>query len=109
MTPPAPYAVRIDTTGGTAVATVVDSTGHPAASGRLAPAGSYGVVDQVETTPAHRRRRLGTVVMRALADHGARHGPRTGILVATDDGHSLYDSLGWTTHSTVAAAFLPEN
>ncbi|XTZ16122.1 GNAT family N-acetyltransferase [Micromonospora echinospora] len=109
VTPPAPYAVRIDTTGGAVVATVVDSTGSAAASGRLAPAGSYGVVDQVETTPAHRRRGLGTVVMRALADHGARHGLRTGVLVATGDGRGLYESLGWTTRSTVAAAFIPED
>ncbi|MDR7320185.1 MULTISPECIES: GNAT family N-acetyltransferase [Catenuloplanes] len=85
-----------------------DRTGDLAASGRLAPGGGWGVIDQVETVPEYRRRGLGTVVIRALSDHAARRGIRTGVLAATADGHALYRSLGWTVATELAAAFIPE-
>ncbi len=91
------------------VATVIDGIGATAASGRLAPAGRFGIIDQVETSPAHRRRGLGTTVMHTLGDHAARHGLDTGLLVATDDGRHLYRSMGWTVRSEIAAAFVRED
>jgi ribosomal protein S18 acetylase RimI-like enzyme len=107
--PPAPYALQVGRDRDVLVATVVDPAGGTAASGRLAPAGEFGVVDQVETAAAHRRRGLGTVVMRALGDHAARNGMDTGLLVATDDGRRLYQALGWSVRSEIAAAFVPED
>ncbi|MGN9768333.1 GNAT family N-acetyltransferase [Micromonospora sp. SD12] len=106
--PPTPYAMRVVVEGGVVVATVLDASGRRAASGRLGGAGEFGTVDQVETEPAHRRRGLGSVVMRALGDHAARRGMRTGILVATDDGRALYRALGWTVRSEVSGAYLRE-
>ncbi len=107
--PPAPYETRVATDGEVVVATVVDATGAAAASGRLAPAGEYGVIDQVETVPAHRRRGLGTTVMWALSDHAVRNGLGTGILVATEDGRRMYRALGWTVRSEIAAAYVRED
>ncbi|MBE1487655.1 GNAT family N-acetyltransferase [Plantactinospora soyae] len=106
--PASPYTIRVDLDGEVAVATVRDDSGATAASGRLARAGEFGIVDKVETEPAHRRRGLGSVVMRALGDRAAARGMRTGILVATDDGRALYRSLGWTVRSEVPGAFRPE-
>ncbi|MEV6374812.1 GNAT family N-acetyltransferase [Micromonospora musae] len=105
---PAPYETRITMDGDVVVATVIDATGATAASGRLAAAGQYGVIDQVETAPAHRRRGLGTAVMLALCDHAARNGLGIGILVATNDGRRLYRALGWTVQSEIAAAYVRE-
>ncbi|TDB82053.1 GNAT family N-acetyltransferase [Micromonospora sp. KC721] len=107
--PPSPYETRVATDGEVVVATVVDATGTAAASGRLAPAGKCGVIDQVETSPAHRRRGLGTTVMRALSDHAARNELATGILVATEDGRRLYRALGWTVQSEIAVAYVRED
>ncbi|MEU8422115.1 GNAT family N-acetyltransferase [Micromonospora sp. NPDC048835] len=106
--PPPPYETRITTDGAVVVAAVVDASGTVAASGRLAPAGTCGVIDQVETAPAHRRRGLGTTVMRMLSDHATRNGLGSGILVATDDGRSLYRALGWTVRSEIAVAYVRE-
>ncbi|MFC4017895.1 GNAT family N-acetyltransferase [Micromonospora sp. GCM10011542] len=106
---PGPYETRVRTDGEVVVATVVDATGAPAASGRLAPAGECGVIDQVETSPKHRRRGLGTTVMRALSDHAARNELGTGILVATEDGRRLYRALGWTVRSEIAVAYVRED
>jgi GNAT superfamily N-acetyltransferase len=105
---PPPYRTRVTTDHDIVVATVIDVDGSPVASGRLAPAGRYGIVDQVETAPAHRRRGLGAVVMRALSTHAARTGRDTGVLVATEEGRHLYRSLGWTVRSEIAAAHVPE-
>jgi len=107
--PPSPYQTRVSMDGDVVVATVVDATGVVAASGRLAPASECGVIDQVETAPAHRRRGLGTIVMRTLSDHAARNGLGTGILVATEDGHHLYRTLGWKVQSEIAAAYVRED
>ncbi|WP_166378787.1 GNAT family N-acetyltransferase [Catellatospora methionotrophica] len=104
----APYAMRVTTAGDVVVATVVDGAGDTAASGRLARAGEFGIIDRVETAPPHQRRGLGTAVMRALSDHAARNGMSTGLLVATDDGRRLYSSLGWSVRSEIAAAYVDE-
>jgi ribosomal protein S18 acetylase RimI-like enzyme len=106
---PTPYEIQITTKGEVVVATVVDMAGATAASGRLAPAGNCAVIDQVETAPAHRRRGLGTTIMRALSNHAARAGLDTGILVATADGRGLYHALGWTVRSEIAAAYVRED
>ncbi|MFI6820399.1 GNAT family N-acetyltransferase [Micromonospora sp. NPDC050187] len=106
--PPAPYRTVVTTEGGVAVATVVDADGSAAASGRLTAAGECGVVDHVETAPAHRRRGLGRIVMRALGDHAARAGLRSGILIANDDGRRRYHALGRTVRSEIAAAYVRE-
>jgi GNAT superfamily N-acetyltransferase len=77
------------------------------ASGRLVLRDGFGIVDQVETDPAHRRRGLGTAVMRTLEGWAACRGAHTGILIATDEGRALYGRLGWTVRSPVAAGFMP--
>lgn len=105
--PPTPYTIRTTITD-VVVAAVLDATGTPVASGRLAPAGVIGVIDQVETAPAHRRRGLGKIVMRLLGHHAVQLGMHTGALVATDDGRKLYSTLGWTVRTPIAAAHVPE-
>ena len=108
--PPAPptYTTRVAAHGEVIVASIVDDTGDVAASGRLAVAGSAGVIDQVETAVGHRRRGLGTVIMNLLSHHAAGLGLHRGVLVATDSGRDLYRTLGWKSCSPIAAAFLPE-
>lgn len=107
--PPGRYETRATTDGEVVIATVLDAAGAEAASGRLAPAGGHGVIDQVETAPAHRRRGLGTAVMRTLSNHAAHNGLGTGILVATETGRRLYRTLGWTVRSEIASAYVRED
>lgn len=105
---PTSYTAHLDVRGEVVVASVLDAAGETAACGRLAPAGPVGVIDQVETAPAHRRRGLASAVMRTLAHQAVGRGMRRGVLVATDDGRALYSTLGWTVRSPVAAAHIPE-
>lgn len=107
-TPPDPYTLTLDEDGAVITARVLDADGGTAAQGQLAVYAAYAIVDQVETDPAHRRRGLGGTVMRALAGGAYARGARTGVLVATDEGRALYESLGWTWRSDVPGAYVPE-
>ncbi|GAA2905530.1 hypothetical protein Acy02nite_86920 [Actinoplanes cyaneus] len=101
---PAGYTLRL----GDSSAEVLDAGGRTAASAKLVTVGTVAMIDQVETVPAHRRRGLGSVVMRALAEHARSLGAETGVLVATDQGRHLYRSLGWTVRAPFPAARVPE-
>ncbi|MFE9229703.1 GNAT family N-acetyltransferase [Streptomyces massasporeus] len=48
--------------------------GSLAARGQIAPTGGTAVADQVETAPGHRRKGLGSVVMRTLQNAAVRQG-----------------------------------
>lgn len=98
---PAGYVLRQWTRGGLTRVLLTTEDGHFAARGQIAvPAvGAPGVVDQIETSPAHQRRGLGSVVMRTLGNAAADAGSSSAVLGATLDGQALYHHLGWTTHA----------
>ncbi|GAA2291819.1 hypothetical protein GCM10010149_44130 [Nonomuraea roseoviolacea subsp. roseoviolacea] len=100
------YTLAVTTRAGVTVARLLTTAGEMAARGQLAIAGATAVVDKVETAPHHRRRGLGTVVMRALTATAAAGGAADGVLVATPAGRSLYETLGWAVHTPMTAAVL---
>ncbi|WP_344476984.1 GNAT family N-acetyltransferase [Nonomuraea monospora] len=103
---PPGYHLAVTTRAGVTAARLLTDAGEVAARGQFALAGTTAVVDQVETAAGHRRRGLGTVVMRTIAATAASKGARTGVLVATAQGQALYSTLGWTLHTPVTAAVL---
>jgi GNAT superfamily N-acetyltransferase len=98
--------VAVTTRAGVTVARLLTAAGEVAARGQFALAGWAAVVDQVETAAGHRRRGLGTTVMKTIAATAASMGARTGVLVATAEGRALYETLGWTLHTPMTAAVL---
>lgn len=103
---PGPYKVEVVVSGDVIDTFVTTEDGQRAARGRAGLTGDVAVIDQVETEPEHRRRGLGRLVMRSMADTAVQHDATTGLLVATEDGRALYSSLGWTLESVVTAAVL---
>lgn len=99
---PAGYTVTVETVGAVTYARVLDAAGEQAAQGQMASLGEAVVVDRVVTEEAHRRRGLGSFVMRTLADRALETGAVLGVLGATDAGHALYGALGWKKHTTLA-------
>jgi GNAT superfamily N-acetyltransferase len=93
---PHEYRLSIETEGALTVARAFYVTGDLAASARLGRDGAFGVFDKVVTDPAHRRRGLGSTLMRALSGHALSLGMRWGLLVGSDEGRALYEHLGWT-------------
>lgn len=81
-----------------------DQNGEVGASGRAAVIGRWCVFDQIVTAEAHRRRGLGSEVIRLLSRQATILGADTGLLVATDDGKELYHRLGWLLEGEVTSA-----
>ncbi|MFC5822375.1 GNAT family N-acetyltransferase [Nonomuraea insulae] len=103
---PPGYTLAITTRAGVTAARLLTAAGEVAARGQFAVARGTAVVDKVETAADHRRRGLGTVIMKTIAATAASKGAHTGVLVATAQGRSLYETLGWTLHTPVTAAVL---
>jgi hypothetical protein len=103
---PEGYTLAVTTRAGVTAARLLTAAGEVAARGQFAVTGQAAVVDKVETGSGHRRRGLGTVIMRTLASRAASMGAKTGILVATMEGQALYETLGWTLHTPMTAVVL---
>ncbi|MGW7413628.1 GNAT family N-acetyltransferase [Streptomyces sp. NPDC054863] len=84
---------------------VLAADGSLGVRGQVAVTGRTAVVDQVETNPAHRRKGLGTLMMRTLQAYAAQQGAQDCVLGATDDGRALYSNLGWHRHSALTGVF----
>ncbi|MGW0840907.1 GNAT family N-acetyltransferase [Streptomyces sp. NPDC002787] len=104
--PPLPngYRLRTWSRGGVTRVMIAAPDGSWAARGQIAAPGATAVVDQIETSPNHRRRGLGTVVMRTLSHAALEQGAEVGVLGGTPDGRGLYESLGWTVEAPLTSA-----
>ncbi|MEV1063888.1 GNAT family N-acetyltransferase [Streptomyces sp. NPDC050263] len=98
------YRQRTWSIGGVTRTMIVAPDGSLAARGQIAPTGATAVVDQIETSPGHLRRGLGTLVMRTLQCTAVAQGAQTGVLGATPAGRGLYESLGWRVESPLTSA-----
>ena len=98
------YRLRGWPRGGATRVMVAAPDGSLAARGQIAPTGGTAVVDQVETAPEHRRKGLGSLVMRTLQNAAVRQGARTGVLAGTPAGRGLYEALGWEVVAHLTSA-----
>ncbi|MBA2897134.1 GNAT family N-acetyltransferase [Nonomuraea soli] len=80
--------------------------GERAAWGQVAVWGADAVVDKVMTEEAHRRKGLGSVVMRSLQNLAYERGARRAVLGGTVEGRALYTSLGWRTECPLTSVQL---
>ena len=68
---------------------------HPDPGGRAIALGPQGVVLNVYTEPAWRRRGLAALLMRHVLDWAAAHGITSLVLHASRDAQGLYEKLGF--------------
>ncbi|NSC22104.1 GNAT family N-acetyltransferase [Streptomyces albus subsp. chlorinus] len=95
------YARTVETRDGVTLVRIDDAAGEPAARGQMAVRDGAAVMDRISTEEAHRRRGLGSVVMRTLADRAVAAGATLGLLGATPQGRALYETLGWRVRSVL--------
>jgi GNAT superfamily N-acetyltransferase len=98
------YQLDIWTRAGVTRALVRTVDGAFAARGQIAVTGPTAVVDQVETDPVHQRRGLGRLVMHRLTDAAAEQKATAGVLGATPEGRSLYETAGWRVLAPLTGA-----
>jgi GNAT superfamily N-acetyltransferase len=111
-----PMATRARHPGYDAALTVEDGVTHvrlrtdsgtEAARGRAVKIEDAVIFDRIAVEAEHRRRGLGGAVMRALQEAVAGPDLTLGLLVATDEGRALYETLGWRALSDYVTAQLP--
>ncbi len=78
------------------------------AGGRAALIEDVAVFDQIWTHEAHRRKRLASAMMRTLENAAITRGAVRGMLVATDVGRAVYQTLGWSIYSPYTTALAPQ-
>lgn len=104
---PQGYRVELQQDGPVSRASIMAADGELAASGCAAESAGAFIYDRIETAPAHRRKGLGAAVMAALGS-ARKSLAAVPLLVATEDGRSLYANLGWTVLAPFATATIPE-
>jgi GNAT superfamily N-acetyltransferase len=100
------YRLSLSTSDEVTQAEFRDRNGELAAKGHVAHHDGTATFDQIVTEPAHQRKGLGRAIMAALTNQAIAHGARTGVLVATQQGQALYQTIGWTLVSPVVAAVI---
>lgn len=103
-----PRGYRAETVRDGAVVTVQiwSATGDLAASGYAGDHGDTYVYDRIITAPDHQRQGLARAVMAGL-QAAKPVSASTELLVATQAGRPLYESLGWSVISPYSTAAIP--
>ncbi|MFJ6636314.1 GNAT family N-acetyltransferase [Streptomyces sp. NPDC091376] len=99
------HRLRTWTRDGVTRVLVTTADGAFAARGQIATRGTTAVVDQIETAAGHRRKGLGSLVMRTLQNAAVERGATAGVLGGTPDGQALYTALGWRTVAPLVSVY----
>lgn len=105
---PGGYHSTIEMADGVAHVEIKTPDGAFAACGFAAETTGAFVYDRIVTTPDHQRKGLGVAVMALLATLRQSASSRP-VLVATEQGRALYQSLGWQVHAPYATAVIPDS
>ncbi|MDX8571243.1 GNAT family N-acetyltransferase [Elizabethkingia sp. HX QKY] len=74
---------------------IKDKNKDLASSGRVACTDGWAIYDRIETSQFHQRKGLGSYLFAELQKIANKKGIENNILVATEEGRLLYESLGW--------------
>ncbi|WP_404369509.1 GNAT family N-acetyltransferase [Sphingomonas sp. MMS24-J45] len=107
LTLPAGYRANVVRDGVCVEVSILAPDGALAASGHAAEAGGVFVYDRIVTDAAHRRRGLGRALMHFLSAQ-RQSADAQQVLVATEAGRALYESLGWRVYRPYASAVIPD-
>ncbi len=100
------YRLSVSTSGAVIDAELRDMDGQLAARGKVAHSDGVATFDQIVVEPEHQRKGLGRAIMATLGNLSIAQEARVGVLVATEQGRALYQTLGWTLVSPVTAAVI---
>ncbi|WP_142682755.1 GNAT family N-acetyltransferase [Chitinophaga polysaccharea] len=93
------YKLEVKNEVPVSIAKVLTINGDIAAIGRLVFVDDFVIYDRIETDALHRRKGLATIIMKTLENIAVSRKKTNGVLVATEAGKALYESLGWTLYA----------
>lgn len=101
------YKLEITNYNSTYVIKVVTQKGEVASIGRLILVDELAVYDRILTDDNHKRKGLATFLMKELEKIALSKGISKNFLVATEEGKSLYESLGWKLYCLYTSIVIP--
>ena len=104
---PTGYHAHVERSGVCATVEIRAADGSLAASGHSAETSGVFVYDRIVVAPAHRRRGLGRSIMHLLSAQRNSFESQP-VLVATEAGRALYETIGWEVYRPYASAVIPD-
>ena len=101
------YRLEFDNYNSTFVVRILTREGVLASGGRVVLVNDLAVYDRIETDSQHRRKGLAGFLMKELEKIALSNGVFKNFLVATEEGRSLYQSLGWEIYSLYTSIVMP--
>jgi GNAT superfamily N-acetyltransferase len=101
------YKVEYSTYNSTFVVNIATQNGESASIGRVVLVDDLAVYDRISTDDNHRRKGLASFLMKELENIALSKGISKNFLVATEEGKSLYESLGWQVYSLYTSIVIP--
>ncbi|RWX02496.1 GNAT family N-acetyltransferase [Flavobacterium cerinum] len=102
------YRLELAEYNSTSVIRIVTLTGELASIGRVVLVDDLAVYDRILTESNHKRKGLATFLMKELEKIALSKGISNNFLVATEEGKSLYESLGWKVYSLYTSVVIPD-
>lgn len=101
------YQLEYDHYDSTYVVRIVTKDGELASVGRVIIVDDLAVYDRISTEENHKRKGLATFLMKELEKIALSKNVSNHFLVATEQGRSLYESLGWKLYSLYTSIVIP--
>ena len=101
------YILEVKNEVPVSIAKVLTANGDIAATGRLVFADDFVIYDRIETDALHRRKGLATIILKTLEGIAVSRGKTKAVLVATEAGKALYETLGWTLYAPYTSVVIP--
>lgn len=102
------YRLELAEYNSTSVIRIVTLTGELASIGRVILVDDLAIYDRISTESNHKRKGLATFLMKELEKIALSKGIFNNFLVATEEGKSLYESLGWEVHCLYTSVVIPD-
>jgi GNAT superfamily N-acetyltransferase len=101
------YKLKITNYNSTFLIRIITQKGEVASTGRLILVDELAVYDRILTDKNHKRKGLARFLMKELEKIALSKGFSKNFLVATEEGKSLYESLGWKLYSLYTSIVIP--
>jgi len=103
------YTLEFEQYNTTYLVRIVTKEGQLASTGRVVLVDDLAVYDRISTEPQHKRMGLATFLMKELEKIALANNINNNFLVATEEGKSLYESLGWEVYSLYTSIVIPDD